>query len=96
MCGVLAAKRGDGVTAIEGVQRSIQILTELGSTQELAQSLAVAASIWLALGRADLARAAIEEAIVLFQKAGASADLEHARRQLDTASAELLIERVSS
>lgn len=96
VCGVLAAKRGDGVTAIESVQRSIQILTELGSTQELAQSLAVAASIWLTLGRADLARAAIEEAIELFQKAGASADLEHARRQLDTASAELLIEKVSS
>jgi class 3 adenylate cyclase/predicted ATPase len=86
--GMLAAARGDDETAIDATQRSVQTLTELGSTQELGQSLVVQAGIWLRAGRADLARATIEEAIVLFQKAGAAADLEHATQLLDSIYAE--------
>ena len=64
------------------------MLTELGSTQELGQSLAVQAEVWLRAGRADLARATIAESIVLFQSAGAAADLAGARQLLDAAYAE--------
>jgi class 3 adenylate cyclase/tetratricopeptide (TPR) repeat protein len=76
--GLLAAARGDDEMALDQTQRSVQMLTELGSTQELAHSLALQARAWLHAGRADMARATIEEAIVLFQKAGAVADLEQA------------------
>jgi predicted ATPase/class 3 adenylate cyclase len=80
--GILAIARGDHDTAIAETQRSIQMLTELGSTHELGQSMMVQATIWLGVGRTDLARAILEEAILLFQKAGAAADLLQAERIL--------------
>ena len=63
-------------------------LTELGSIQELGQSLAIQATVWLGAGRPDLARVTIAEAIALFQSAGAADDLAGARQLLDAAYAE--------
>jgi predicted ATPase len=84
----LAAARGDDATALEAVGRSVQMLTELGSTQELGQSLAIQATVWLGAGRPDLARVTIAEAIALFQSAGAADDLAGARQLLDAAYTE--------
>jgi tetratricopeptide (TPR) repeat protein len=94
--GLLAATRGDTETALADMQRSVQMLTELGCTQELGQSLVDQAGVWLRARRADLARAALEEAIALFRKAGAIADEDIARQLLDAAFVEQSEAKVQS
>ncbi len=86
--GLLAAACGDYDTALDDVQRSVQQLTELGSTQELGQSMTFQATVYTRLGRLDLAEAILAEAIRLFQKAGAAADLARAEQLLDAIHAD--------
>ena len=86
--GILAGARGDYDLAISESQRSVQMLTELESAPELGQSLVVQATFWLSASKPDLARATLEEAIVLFQKAGATADLDHTSNLLARLRAE--------
>jgi hypothetical protein len=46
--------------------------------------MVVQATIWIAAGQSDLAAAMLAEAIALFHKAGAAADLAHAEQLLIT------------
>ncbi len=59
------------------------MLTELGSTQELGQSLVAQAAVWRHMGRAEQARTTLQEAIALFRQGGAAADMTDAQKQLD-------------
>lgn len=86
--GMLAGARSDYDLAIAEVQRSIQILTEIESTPELGQSLVVQARLWIGAGQPELAGATLDEAIALFQKAGASADLDTTSKLLAQLRAE--------
>ena len=91
---MLAAARGDYDTALDNTQRSIRLLTDLGSAQELGQSMIVQATILMHEGQADAARATLEEAIRLFQKAGADADMTQAEQLLDTIHLQAPLEEV--
>lgn len=80
--GLLAAAQGADEAALEASQRSIRMLSELGSTQELGQSMVTRATILMRRGHVDAARAMLEEAIVLFRKAGAAMDEAEAEQLL--------------
>ena len=92
--GLLSAARGDYDTALEDIQRSIRMLSELGSTQELGQSMILQASMLMHEGQADAACAILEEAILLLRKTGATADVAQARRLLDAARADAPVEEI--
>jgi tetratricopeptide (TPR) repeat protein len=83
--GQLAIAQGNDDIAANLVQKSIRMLGELGSNQELAHSLLVQAKV-CSLRSQDLdARLLLEEARNLFQKVGATADeqkVEHLLEQL--------------
>ena len=81
--GLLAAARGDDDSALASSRRSVHMLTELGSTQELGQSLVAQAAVWRHMGRAEQARTTLQEAIALFRQGGAAADMTDAQKQLD-------------
>ena len=92
--GLISAARGDYDTALEDIQRSIRMLSELGSTQELGQSMLLQASILMDQGQADMACAILEETILLLRKIGAIADVAQAEQLLATARLHAPVEEI--
>jgi class 3 adenylate cyclase/tetratricopeptide (TPR) repeat protein len=83
--GMLAARRGDHDTALDDTQRSIRILTQLGSTHELGQSLVSQATILLREGSVEPACELLAEAIQLLGRVGAAADMQQAQQLIELA-----------
>lgn len=92
--GLLAAARSDYDSALDDTRRSIRMLTELGSTQELGQSMTIQATILVRAGQTEAACALLEEAILLLRKTGAAADMAQAEQLLDAARAHAAVEEV--
>jgi tetratricopeptide (TPR) repeat protein len=83
--GMLAAKRGDYQTAAEDTRRSIRMLTDLGCTQELGQSMMLLATILIREEHMDAACDLLNEAIQLLGRVGAAADMAQAQQLIQHA-----------
>jgi tetratricopeptide (TPR) repeat protein len=83
--GMLAAKRGDYQTAAEDTRRSIRMLTELGSTHELGQSMMLLATILMREDTTDATCDLLSEAVQLFGRVGAAADMAQAQQLIEQA-----------
>jgi predicted ATPase/class 3 adenylate cyclase len=86
--GMLAARRGDYVTALDDTRRSVRMLTDLGSTHELGQSMIIQAMIMIHEGSVEAACDLLAEAIQLLERVGAAADVAQANQLIAQARAQ--------
>jgi hypothetical protein len=82
---LLAIRRGDLESALVDARRSVHILTELGSTYELGQSMVAQATVLIHRRQLEAACDVLNEAIWLMNRAGAVAARAEAEKLLSQA-----------